>query len=51
MIWQNTPLLHVPRSEDGVFDQNGVWQGVALAMWGGFEMRPRNLFDGTPFHP
>ena len=51
VIWQNTPLLHVPRSEDGVFDQNGIWQGVALAMWGGFEMRPRNLFDGTPFHP
>ena len=51
VIWQNTPLLHVPRSEDGVFGANGLWQGVALAMWGGFEMRPRNLFDGTPFHP
>lgn len=50
VLWHVTPLLHVPRSEDGEY-VNGVWQGVALAMWGGFDLRPRNLFDGTPFHP
>ena len=41
VVWHITSLLHVPRSEDG---------GVALAMWGGFDMRPRDLFDGTPFY-
>ena len=50
VLWHVTPLLHIPRSEDGLF-VNGVWQGVALAMWGGFDLRPRDLFDGTPFYP
>jgi len=50
VVWHVTPLLHVPRIEDGVI-KNGVWHGVALAMWGGFDMRPRNLFEGTPFFP
>lgn len=50
VLWQNTPLLHVPRGEDGEYDANGNWKGVALAMWGGFDLRPRNLFDNTPFH-
>ena len=48
VVWHVTPLLHVPRTEDGV-EANGVWRGVALAMWAGFDMRPRDLFDGTPF--
>ncbi len=26
-------------------------EGVAHAMWGGFDLRPRNLFDSTPFYP
>ena len=46
VLWHVTPLLHIPRSEDGL--DGG---GVALAMWGGFDLRPRNLFDGTPFYP
>lgn len=50
VLWHVTPLLHVPRSEDGSY-VDGYWEGVALAMWGGFDMRPRNLFDGTPFYP
>ena len=50
VLWHVTPLLHVPRSEDGGF-VDGYWKGVALAMWGGFDMRPRNLFENTPFYP
>ena len=50
VLWHVTPLLHVPRSEDGGFIE-GHWKGVALAMWGGFDMRPRNLFGKTPFYP
>ena len=50
VLWYNTPVLHVPRSEDGELT-GGIWNGVALAMWGGFDLRPRNLFDRTPFHP
>ena len=48
VAWHVTPLLHVPRTEDGVMVQDS-WKGVALAMWSGFDMRPRDLFDGTPF--
>lgn len=50
VLWYTTPVLHVPRSEDGeIF--GAFWNGVALAMWGGFDLRPRNLFDRTPFYP
>ena len=49
VLWHVTPILHIPRSEDGV--QVGKhWKGVALAMWAGFDLRPRDLFDGTPFY-
>jgi hypothetical protein len=30
---------------------NGTWHGSALAMWTGFDMKPHNLFDRTPFYP
>lgn len=50
VIWHFTPIHHLPRDEDGRA-VGGVWQGVALLMWGGFELRPRNLFETTPLHP
>ena len=28
-----------------------AWEGSALLMWSGFDLRPRNLFDRTPFYP
>jgi hypothetical protein len=48
-IWLATPTLHFPRTED--FDVNNgtnSYGGVAITSWGGFELRPRDLFDGTP---
>jgi primary-amine oxidase len=50
LVWHATPLHHLPRDEDGR-TVDGTWQGVALVMWGGFDLRPRNLFDETPLHP
>ncbi len=50
VVWHISPLHHNPRDEDGFF--NGpLWQGVALLMWGGIDLRPRNLFDKTPLFP
>lgn len=50
VLWHITPIHHRPRDEDGGIVA-GFWEGVALTMWGGFDLRPRNLFDGTPLHP
>lgn len=50
VIWHSSPVHHLPRDEDGEFVGNS-WHGVALLMWGGFDLRPRNLFDNTPLHP
>jgi primary-amine oxidase len=50
VLWYVSPVLHMARSEDGQ-KVGAVWQGVALAMWGGFDLRPRDLFDTTPFWP
>lgn len=50
VLWVAAALLHVPRSEDGE-PAGRRWTGAALAMPSGFELRPRNLFGGTPFHP
>lgn len=50
VIWYMSPTHHVPRSEDGRYE-NGVWRGSALLMWNGFDLRPRNLFDTTPNFP
>lgn len=50
VLWHISPLHHHPRREDGEL-VNNVWQGVALAMWSGFDLKPMNLFDRTPLHP
>lgn len=49
VLWVTTPMHHMPRSEDGRFNPN--WNGLALAMWTGIELRPRDLFDQTPYYP
>ncbi|NNE98463.1 MAG: hypothetical protein HKN25_05520 [Pyrinomonadaceae bacterium] len=50
VVWHISPLHHNPRDEDG-YPEGKDWKGVALIMWGGIDLRPRNLFDKTPFFP
>ena len=50
VLWHTSSSLHLPRNEDGD-DVNGVWTGAALATWSGFDLRPRDVFEDTPFHP
>jgi len=47
VVWHISPLHHDPRDEDGFF-VGSSWRGVALLMWSGIDLRPRNLFDRTP---
>ena len=59
VLWVTTSAHHEPRDEDGkgsgrtrrqwYYDDG--WEGSALVMWSGFDLRPRNLFDRTPFYP
>jgi hypothetical protein len=58
VLWYTSSSHHEPRDEDGkgnnrrrmwYFDDG--WEGSALVMWSGFDLRPRNLFDRTPFYP
>jgi primary-amine oxidase len=54
VIWYMSPMQHVPRDEDGIYpmvNNRPVRQGIAMVMWGGLDMRPRNLFDATPLYP
>jgi hypothetical protein len=50
-IWLSTPALHAPRTEDfGIDTGTNNFNGVAIASWAGFTLRPRDLFDGTPLY-
>jgi primary-amine oxidase len=50
VVWYYSGLHHHPRDEDGQV-VGDLWKGEALAMWTGFMLMPRNLFDTTPFFP
>lgn len=50
VVWHLSPAHHLPRGEDGFVD-NGSWNGVALIMWSGVDIRPRNLWSRTPLYP
>jgi len=50
VLWYAASLHHLPRDEDGELVDDR-WKGVALLMWGGFDLRPRNFFRTTPFFP
>ena len=58
VLWATSSSHHEPRNEDGkpsggprlwYFDDG--WEGSATVMWSGFDLRPRNFFDRTPFYP
>jgi hypothetical protein len=55
-VWVKTAILSEARAEDGRCagpDQacaTGVWEGASPVSWSGFDLRPRNLFAGTPFY-
>jgi len=54
VLWYLSPGYHLPRDEDGLFmGPNGQPQirGVAMTMWCGFELRPRNVFEKSPHFP
>jgi hypothetical protein len=50
-VWHCTPALHSPRGEDfGSEDGVSSYGGVALTVWTGFYVKPRDLFDSTPLY-
>jgi primary-amine oxidase len=58
VLWYTSSSHHEPRDEDGkgntgrrLWYYDDGWEGSALVMWSGFDLRPRNLFDRTPFYP
>jgi primary-amine oxidase len=58
VLWCNSAVHHEPRTEDGkpgsgrrLWPGDDAWEGSALVMWSGVDLRPRNLFDRTPFYP
>ena len=48
VIWYSSAVSHMPRTED--FGPYGYHrrEGVAIAMWTGFDLIPRDLWDKTP---
>jgi hypothetical protein len=58
VLWCTSSVHHEPRDEDGKSDSgpriwpgDDAWEGAAPVMWSGFDLRPRHLFDRTPFYP
>lgn len=49
-LWHMSSNHHLPRDEDHEYGQPIRLPGVALLMWSGFDLHPRNLFDDTPLH-
>lgn len=50
VAWYLSSVYHRPRDEDGQ-EVGPFWKGVALTMWSGFDLRPRNFFNVTPQYP
>jgi primary-amine oxidase len=52
-LWYMSSAHHEPRREDGYHlpMSNKTWGGVALTMWTGFDLKPRNFFTRTPLYP
>jgi len=50
VLWYSAPAHHEPRSEDGEL-KDKIFRGCTPVMWAGFDLKPRNLFDRTPYFP
>lgn len=50
VLWAITAAHHIPRDEDLVGPKGKRSTGSTSVVWSGFELRPRDLFDGTPFY-
>lgn len=50
VLWLTTACHHEPRSEDGEMKEDG-FTGATPVSWSGFDLRPRNLWDRSPFYP
>ncbi|MBI1831362.1 MAG: hypothetical protein HYR84_07930, partial [Planctomycetes bacterium] len=50
VLWHSSSGLHVPRAEDGILNGNSSANGQATIYWTTFELRPRNMFAGTPLY-
>jgi len=50
VLWVSTPFHHEPRSEDGVM-VGDKFEGATSIGWTGFDLQPRNFFDGSPLFP
>ena len=50
VLWHWSSNLHIPRDEDFTGPDGKMrTKGCAVVMWSGFDLKPRNLFSGTPF--
>jgi primary-amine oxidase len=45
VLWHITAAHHIPRQED----MFGGSTGATCVVWSGFDLKPRDLFDATPF--
>jgi Cu2+-containing amine oxidase len=50
VVWYWGSIHHLTRDEDGT-ETTFDFSGVAQVMWGGFMLKPHNLFDGPPLWP
>lgn len=50
VLWHITSGHHIPRDEDLRLAGKAQRTAATLVLWSGFDLRPRDLFDGTPFY-
>ena len=50
VLWLSSACHHEPRSEDGQM-RGDSFVGATPVAWSGFDLRPRDVFDGTPHFP
>jgi primary-amine oxidase len=51
VLWYMVGGHHEPRSEDGEMQKGRRFEGATHLMWTSFELRPRNIWDRSPFYP